>query len=171
MLSTERAILVTLVALFTFCHHSEAWRRRRCSPRACQVSYWSSWSWCSAHDCGEQGSQSRSRWKESSAYCGGAPCPDLYQTRQCFGDASVDCELSSWSEWGACTTPCGASSTQSSSRHRITTEQCGGSCTSTFRKTRTCQQPSCQNGGSLKDGTCSCKEGYSGYCCEHGKGK
>ncbi|XP_078377726.1 spondin-1-like, partial [Oculina patagonica] len=157
-------------------HSTDAWTRRRrrrrsCSPRDCQASSWSNWSSCSTSRCGQQGSQSRSRYEQSSASCGGAPCTDLYETRQCYGTSPVHCQLSSWSEWNACTTPCGVSGTQSSSRHRITTEQCGGSCTSTFRKTRACQQPSCQNGGSLKDGTCSCKEGYSGYCCEHKKDK
>ena len=33
---------------------------------------------------------------------------------------------------------CGSSSMQTSTRHRITTEKCGGWCTSTFRKTRMC---------------------------------
>ncbi len=100
---------------------------------------------------------------------GGAPCPDLYETRPCYGTTPVNCQLSSWSEWSACTTPCGVLGTQSSSRHRITTEQCGGSCTSTFRKTRACPDLSCLNGGSLKDDTCFCKEGYSGKCCQKGK--
>ena len=46
-------------------------------------------------------------------------------------------------------------------------EQYGGTCTSTFRKTRAClTQTSCMNGGTLQHGTCSCKEGYSGHFCE-----
>ena len=165
--------IVVLVALLIFVYPSEGWRRRRrrqCPVRDCQVSFWSSWSACSASECGQKGSQSRSRQEESSASCGGAQCSDLQETRQCYGSKRVDCQLSSWSEWSSCTTPCGVSGTQRSARHRIVIEKCGGTCTSTFRKTRTCPDLSCLNGGSLKDGSCFCKEGYSGNCCEK-KGK
>ncbi|XP_078377722.1 thrombospondin type-1 domain-containing protein 7A-like [Oculina patagonica] len=201
MLSAKITIPM-LVASLVIVHPSDAWlsrrrRRRSCSPRDCQVSPWSYWSSCSAFQCTQHGTQSRSRWEESSASCGGAACTDLYETRQCYGTMSrrislvsfsqvqsslvspyahkenptvtttpVHCRLSSWSEWSACSTPCGISGTQSSSRHRNTTEQCGGTCTSTFRKTRACPDLSCLNGGSLKDGTCFCKEGYSGACCQ-----
>ena len=173
MPSAKLTVLMFAV-LFIFVDHSDAWfsrrrRRRSCSPQDCQVSEWSYWSSCSASQCVQHGSQSRSRTEESSPSCGGAPCPDFYETRQCYGTSPVNCQLSSWSEWSACTTSCGVSGTQSSSRHRITTEQCGGTCTSTFRKTRACPDLSCLNGGSLKDGTCFCKEGYSGKCCQKGK--
>ena len=165
--------IAVLVALLIFVYPSDAWsryRRHRCPVRDCQVSSWSSWISCSASQCGQQGSQSRSRQKESSASCGGAQCPDLHETRPCYGSKRVDCQLSSWSEWSACTVPCGVSGTQHSARHRMVIEQCGGICTSTFRKTRECPDLSCLNGGSLLDGSCFCKEGYSGDCCEK-KGK
>ena len=171
MVSVKVPFLVILVALLIFVHQGDAWRRRRrrrCPVRDCEVSSWSSWSSCSAWKCGQQGSQSRSRWVKSSSSCGGAQCPDLYETRSCYASRAVDCELSSWSEWSACTTRCGVSGTQHSSRHRIVTEECGGTCSSTFRKTRACPDLSCLNGGSLKDGLCLCKEGYSGQCCEKG---
>ncbi|KAL9966417.1 hypothetical protein ACROYT_G024486 [Oculina patagonica] len=91
-------------------------------------------------------------------------------TRQCYGTTPVNCQLSSCSEWSACTTPRGVSGTQSSSRHRITAEQYGGTCTSTFRKTRACPDRSCLNGGSFKGSIFFCKEGYSGKCCEKAAG-
>ena len=171
MVSVKVPFLLILVALLISVHQGDAWRRRRrrrCPVRDCEVSSWSSWSSCSAWKCGQQGSQSRSRWVKSSSSCGGAQCPDLYETRSCYASRAVDCELSSWSEWSACTTRCGVSGTQHSSRHRIVTEECGGTCSSTFRKTRACPDLSCLNGGSLKDGLCLCKEGYSGQCCEKG---
>ena len=170
MLSAKITVLI-LLAFFIVFHQTDAWRRRRrrrCPPRDCEVSSWSSWSWCSADQCGQQGSQRRTRTVVSSSSCGGAGCPALDQTRQCFGSKAVNCQLSSWSEWSACTTPCGVSGIQSTARHRVITEQCGGICTSTFRKTRACLELSCLNGGSLKGGTCFCKRGYSGDCCEKG---
>lgn len=81
----------------------------------------------------------------------------------------VDCQLSRWSKWSACTTPCGISGTQSSDRHRVITEECGGTCWSTFRKTRACPKLNCLNGGSLQNETCFCKENYSGVCCQEAK--
>ena len=164
-------ILVIVEALLIFVPQSDGLQRRRrsrCRVRDCQVSSWSSWSPCSATQCGQQGSQSRTRTEVTLPACGGAQCPVLHETRHCYVNRPVDCQLSSWSKWSACTTPCGVSGTQHSTRHRIVTEQCGGTCTSTFRKTRACPELSCLNGGSLKDGICFCKEGYSGYCCEKG---
>ena len=79
--------ITVLVAFLIFVHQSNALRRRRrqrCPVRDCQVSSWSDWSSCSALQCGQQGSQSRSRQRESSASCGGAECPDLHETQHCF---------------------------------------------------------------------------------------
>ncbi|KAL9966421.1 hypothetical protein ACROYT_G024490 [Oculina patagonica] len=79
----------------------------------------------------------------------------------------VNCQVSPWSEWGACNTPCGVSGTQSSSCHRITSEQYGGTCPYTFQKTRTCPQlNACLNGGTLQFGRCACMNDYTGHCCE-----
>ena len=91
----------------------------------------------------------------------------MEETRECYGTRSVNCQLSSWSEWSSCSTPCGVSGIQTSFRHRIITEQCGGTCSTTFRKTRSCPEQSCLNGGSLhSNGTCFCNEGFSGDCCQ-----
>ena len=69
--------------------------------------------------------QSRSRMIITRPTCGGREFPDnFYQTRRCYGGNPVDCELSQWTHWSSCTTPCGASGIQCSSRHRITTEGC-----------------------------------------------
>ena len=137
------------------------------TPINCQVSLWSLWSGCSADKCGQQGTQNRSRTVASSKNCGGAQCPDLHEARHCNGIAPVSCKLSAWSDWSTSSTACGASGTQTRSCHEKISEQCGGTCTSNFSITRSCPQISCLNGGSLKDGKCFCKEGYSGSCCEH----
>ena len=152
--------LVVFILLFSqFQNGAGFWRRRRrrrqCTPQDCEVSSWYSWNSCSVSKCGRQGSQSRSRSVTSSASCGGASCPDLHESRQCYGSTPENCQLSSWSQWSACPAKkCDFSAIQTSTRHRISTEKCGGWCTSTFRKTRMCHR--------APD---NCK-GYSGVCCE-----
>ena len=138
-------------------------------PVDCQVSSWNSWSSCSTDTCGQQGLQRRSRTVASSASCGGAACPTLDETRQCYGSKQVDCQVSSWSQWSACPITCGVSGIQSSTRHRIIAEKCGGACPYTLRKTRQCQKIRCLNGGTLQEQSCFCKEGYTGDCCERSK--
>ena len=165
--------IILVLLLFNCFLETNAWfsrrrRRRFCSPRDCEVSSWSSWSSCSAEQCGQEGSQQRTRWRVFEPSCGGSECPNLQETRQCYGTRSVNCQLSSWSAWSACSTLCGASGIQTTTRHRVITERCGGTCSSTFRKTRACMELSCLNGGSLEHGICFCKEGYSGNCCEKG---
>ncbi|XP_068755738.1 spondin-1-like isoform X1 [Montipora capricornis] len=150
-------------------HDTDGWRRRRrrrCQPTDCSVSSWNSWSSCSTDTCGQQGLQRRSRTVTSSASCGGAACPTLDETRQCYGSKQVDCQVSSWSQWSACTITCGVSGIQSSARHRIITEKCGGACPYTLQKTRRCQTIRCLNGGTQQEQSCFCKEGYAGDCCE-----
>ena len=227
MFLPKNFVVFMLMVLFVIASDCDAWRRRRrrrfvCTPRSCEVSYWSTWSTCSTDQCGQQGSQGRSRivqslpscagaqcpdlnetrlcygnkpvnchlshwssWSacstdqcgkqgshrrsrtvESSPNCGGARCPDLNETWLCYGNKPVNCNLSHWSEWSACTTVCGVSGKQTIYRHRIRTEQCGGVCTSTFYKTRACPLTSCLNGGSLRGETCFCKKGFGGNCCE-----
>ena len=165
---------IVLVLLFFDCFLetdalSRRRRRRSCSARDCEVSIWYSWSSCSAKQCEQQGSQRRTRSRVSGPSCGGSECPTLEETRQCYGTRSVNCQLSPWSTWSACSTSCGISGIQTRTRHKIIIERCGGSCSSTLPETKGCQELSCLNGGSLKRGTCFCKEGYSGHCCEKGK--
>ncbi|XP_044178994.1 spondin-1-like isoform X1 [Acropora millepora] len=141
MLSAK--FLLVFILPFIFHDGAESWRRRRrrraCTPRDCQVSSWYSWNSCSVSTCGRQGSQSRSRSVASYASCAGASCPNLYESRHCYGSNSENCQLSSWSQWSACTAiRCGSSAMQTSTRHRITTEKCGGWCTTIFRKTQKC---------------------------------
>ena len=104
MLSTK--FLVVFILLFIFQDGAKSWSRRRrrqyCPRQDCQVSSWYSWNSCSASRCGRQGSQSRSRSVTSQASCGGSSCPDLYESRQCYGSTSENCQLSSWSQWSAC---------------------------------------------------------------------
>ena len=90
----------------------------RCVPRDCVVSPWSSWSSCSVNRCGQQGLQKRTRENVTAPLCGGSECPNMEESLQCYGTRSVNCQLSSWSKWSSCSTPCGVSGTQTSTRHR-----------------------------------------------------
>ena len=58
---------------------------------------------------------------------------------------------------------------QSSRRHIIAREQCGGSpCNiTTLRKTRPCNPTFCVNQGTLLSGKCVCKPGFHGSCCQY----
>ena len=143
------------IVLFVITPDCDAWRRRRrrrCTPRSCEVRYWSSWA--------------RAVQTSAGNNCGEEQCPNLFETRLCHGSKPVSCHLSYWSEWSACTTVCGVSGKQTIYRHRIRTEQCGGVCTSTFYKTRAYPLTSCLNGGSLRGEICFCEKGFGGHCCE-----
>ena len=140
MLSAK--FLVVFILLFIFQDGAESLRRRRrrqCTPQDCQVSCWDSWSSCSASTYEREGSQSRSRSVTSYTSCGGGPCPELHESRQCYGSPTENCQLSSCSQWGACPAIRGNSSAiQTSTRHRITPEKCEEWHTSTIRKTWMC---------------------------------
>ena len=55
-----------------------------CSPQACHVSFWSRWSPCT-HQCGTNGTQTRTRTKTIFESCGGS-CPHLSEMRSCNRD-------------------------------------------------------------------------------------
>ena len=119
-------------------------KTQSCYSRAvvnCQLSSWSEWSPCTATSCGERGTQSSSRHRIIIEQCGGTCTSTFRKTQSCYSHASVDCQLSSWSEWGVCaktSTPYACKGIESSTRHKIMMEKCGGRCTYSFRKTRTC---------------------------------
>ncbi|CAK8681977.1 unnamed protein product, partial [Clavelina lepadiformis] len=75
----------------------------------CQVSEWSSWSKCS-HSC-DIGNQQRQKYVIKEAQHGGLPCPEeqsMKEMRTCtMMDCPMDCEISEWSSWSACSQSCG----------------------------------------------------------------
>lgn len=140
-------------------------RRRSCSRVDCQVTSWSSWSACSAIKCGQPGTRDRSRTVQIPPLCSGTPCPSLQEASPCQGTLRVDCQLSPWSTWSACSFACGGS--QTSTRYVVANEQCGGTpCNLTISKTESCNLTQCLNQGTLVDGQCSCLTGYYGSCCQ-----
>lgn len=140
------------------------------TPVNCLVSPWSSWSPCSAVQCGILGSKHRSRYVITQPKCSGTPCPtNMQDTATCYGTTAIDCQYSTWSTWSACPA-FGCEEIQTSRRHVTARDQCGGTpCNITaLRKTQPCKQTFCVNQGTLLNGKCFCKTGYSGSCCQYG---
>mmetsp|Transcript_65313 Transcript_65313/g.189297 ORF Transcript_65313/g.189297 Transcript_65313/m.189297 type:complete len:363 (-) Transcript_65313:3-1091(-) len=74
-------------------------------PKDCQVGPWEEWTSCTSA-CGG-GTQSRSRAILTEARRGGEPCPSDQDRRTCnIGACDRDCQLSDWSDWGACSRAC-----------------------------------------------------------------
>jgi hypothetical protein len=93
-------------------------------PVDCRVSLWGSWSACSV-SCGE-GERTRTRVLMQIARDGGKQCGPATQGQVCNAHhCPVDCQLSAWGQWGACTTSCGVGSKQRV-RFRVQRPSLGG---------------------------------------------
>ena len=138
-------IFLLFVVILNFITESQSlWSRRRrrgCSPVNCQISHWSSWSPCSAWQCGTYGNQQRTRHVITHPSCGGADCPsNIQENRVCYGNTPINCQVSSWSSWSPCSAwQCGTSGNQQRTRHVITHPSCGGAdCPSNIQENRVC---------------------------------
>jgi len=76
-------------------------------PRDCLLGDWQEWSFCDTAD--PTGQKYRFRKILHDQKYGGLPCRgSLHQTKPCPNKQEpVDCELSSWTEWGSCSESCG----------------------------------------------------------------
>ncbi|KAL9987480.1 hypothetical protein ACROYT_G001793 [Oculina patagonica] len=77
-----------------------------------------------------------------------------------------NCQVGSWSSWGACSRQCGTSGSQRRTRGKIVVEACGGTCPYHLAETRACNRDACKNSGTPHSNGCSCRPGYRGTCCE-----
>eukprot|EP00927_Polykrikos_kofoidii_P076775 TRINITY_DN73801_c0_g1_i1.p1 TRINITY_DN73801_c0_g1~~TRINITY_DN73801_c0_g1_i1.p1 ORF type:complete len:1551 (+),score=187.84 TRINITY_DN73801_c0_g1_i1:478-4653(+) len=77
-----------------------------CVVTNCKMADWSDWSVCSAK-CGN-GQQTRGRVVQNYASLGGIGCTgNLDEMRSCVDNCTkVDCLLTDWSDWSACTCSC-----------------------------------------------------------------
>ena len=77
------------------------------SPRDCLLGGWQEWSFCDTAD--PSGQKYRFRKIVHEQKWGGRPCVgSMHQTRPCSATHNpVDCQLSSWTEWGSCSESCG----------------------------------------------------------------
>lgn len=82
------------------CHAQDA------CPVHCLVSSWASWSAC-PKSC-DRGIQERIRSITTTPKFGGFACPTLFEQRACNAHrCPINCEVSSFSSWGMCSTTCG----------------------------------------------------------------
>lgn len=118
-----------------------------CSERVdCEVSPWSDWTPCNK-ECGT-GTQTRKRDIIKKPQNGGTACPaqlELEETKSCNTQdcvKPVDCEVGSWSEWGACDKPCGTGQ-QTRSREVVKQQADGGKTCPTLTESQACNTQEC----------------------------
>jgi hypothetical protein len=111
-------------------------------PIHCDVSAWSAWSSCS-QSCGTEGKHNRSRRILTHAKHGGYQCPDLWESRSCnTHQCPVDCVVSSFSKFGACSKSCGSGS-KTRTRSVVTKSKNGGIRCPPLRDDARCNEGAC----------------------------
>ena len=93
-----------------FCYHKFCFWSKLLIATYCtlKMNSWSSWSPCTPLNgkCGP-GTQYQTRSVATQPYCSAA-CPASRQTRSCkHSCCPVDCVVSTWTAWSACSTTCG----------------------------------------------------------------
>jgi hypothetical protein len=107
----------------------------------CVQSTWSNWGACS-ETCGP-GTQTRTRSILQQPKNGGKTCEASEQSRQCnTKPCPVDCVQSAWSNWGACSKPCGGG-TQTRTRSTSQVNMYGGIECGPSSDTRSCNSHKC----------------------------
>merc|ERR1719409_1421441 len=113
------------------------------APIDCLLSTWDDWSACSAA-CGD-GTKTRSRTHTVEAQHGGKECEGaLDASEECKEkECPVQCTLSDWTPWGACSTTCGKGS-RSRSRTVTTEAKHGGKeCEDALVASEDCKEREC----------------------------
>ncbi len=109
--------------------------------RDCTVYDWSASSACSAA-CGP-GTATRTRNIRQASTGNGAPCPSLEDTVDCNNQpCPIDCAVSEWSDWGACSVGCGGG-IQTRSRTVVTQPQYGGQSCPALSESQSCNTQVC----------------------------
>jgi hypothetical protein len=110
-------------------------------PVDCVVSSWGSFETCTK-TCGG-GTMTRERTVNVNVAHGGVACPSLKDVRVCNEDACpIDCVVSGWSEYGACSKTC-ANGSHSRARSVVTTNAYGGVGCPKLSSSKTCDEGPC----------------------------
>jgi hypothetical protein len=109
-------------------------------PKDCKVSEWEPWTDCTK-SCGG-GTMTRKRTVAEPAQFGGS-CPSLEETIACNEQpCPVDCKLTEWEGWSACSVPCGGGK-EERVRSIVTAPMYGGKQCGDLREERACNTQSC----------------------------
>merc|ERR1719502_1671699 len=126
-------------------------------PVDCKVSAWSVWGKCSAA-CGG-GRKTRPRYVLQQPDSDGRKCPMMSEVQNCNSHAcAVDCQMSQWSSWGACSKSCGKSYKFQQRSIRRVSENGGLKCGPVLKSAQCQVQPcplDCQLEGRGTWGVCS----------------
>ena len=77
----------------------------------------------------------------------------------------ITCFWGSWSQWSACSHPCGIEGTQN--RNRVKHNLCGFTgCKGPSEESKACDRL-CYTGGTPQPGRCICQDGFWGNCCKY----
>jgi hypothetical protein len=133
------------------------------TPVNCVVSDWGAYSACTK-TCGG-GTMTKTRTVITPAANGGTACPPLTQTDPCnTQECPVDCEVSGWSDFSACSLPCGGGT---QTRTRTVTKQptFRGAACPPLTETQNCNTQGCPVDcvGSWAGCSVTCGEGIDTY--------
>jgi len=107
----------------------------------CEMQPWQIWSECTA-TCGK-GTKTRVREASRLPAFGGKPCPALREHFVCdAGPCAVNCEVSTWNRWDACSKTCGIG-TQRRTRFVTRHADAGGYECPALKETRECNNGAC----------------------------
>jgi len=111
----------------------------------CDVSDWTAWTACSK-TCGGEGQQTRYRVITATAFMGGKACPSLLANRPCKADGCpVDCVISPWGAWGACSATCGVGRQTRARTQLVAAAHGGKACPLTSVQSQLCHEHDCQD--------------------------
>lgn len=110
----------------------------------CQLSQWASWTLCD-RTC-DGGQTYRQRSVKEPAKNGGKPCEDLMsETMPCneipckVDPEGLDCQLSTWSHWSACSALCGQGVEERQRSILVPAQEGGRGCNDILHETRPCE--------------------------------
>ena len=107
----------------------------------CDTSEWSDWSSCTA-TC-QTGTSTRSRSVVTSQKHGGRACGPLSESKKCHrGACPINCDVSEWGTWSACTLTCGVG-LRSRERMVVTPTLAAGAVCPSLREERHCHDQPC----------------------------